>query len=354
VLPFPDTAAVQRYTTLQEALDYAKTLFALNGQIAIELAGSGTLALSGALAVDLPAGTTLELRAADPARPTLLFDGELAISGDASSAFIVNGLVVAASAAMTPATPAPAALIHLPRFRPDGSANLLGTLTLTDCTLVPGWSAAADGTPKFAGTPALIAESQTVAVVANRAILGAVYASPLATVSLTDSILDATGRSVVAYAGLDGKSGGGALSMNGCTVVGKVHAVLLALVSDSIFWSELTVADTWVSSLVADRKQQGCVRFSFLPVDPVVPRRFECVEAALASPQPLFFATRYGAPAYLKLLVSTDDSIRRGADDGGEMGAYHAVLAPQRESDLQIRLREYMPVGLEFGLIYQS
>jgi len=64
--------------------------------------------------------------------------------------------------------------------------------------------------------------------------------------------------------------------------------------------------------------------------------------------------TRYGQPAYLKLMACTDDSIRRGADDGSEMGAYHFVMAPQRESDLQIRLQEYVPVGMEFGIVYQT
>jgi len=36
------------------------------------------------------------------------------------------------------------------------------------------------------------------------------------------------------------------------------------------------------------------------------------------------------------------------------MGVYHSLFAPQRESDLKIRLQEYLPVGLEFGLIYQT
>jgi hypothetical protein len=36
------------------------------------------------------------------------------------------------------------------------------------------------------------------------------------------------------------------------------------------------------------------------------------------------------------------------------MGAYHSLLAPQRESDLKIRMQEYLPVGLEFGLIYEN
>ena len=71
-------------------------------------------------------------------------------------------------------------------------------------------------------------------------------------------------------------------------------------------------------------------------------------------PTPLFIATRYGRPGYLKILAGTDPTIRRGADDGGEMGAFHFLLAPQRESDLAIRLAEYTPVGLGISIIYQS
>ena len=56
----------------------------------------------------------------------------------------------------------------------------------------------------------------------------------------------------------------------------------------------------------------------------------------------------------MKLLTSTPDVVRRGADDGGEMGAFHFVLGPLRESDLRVRMQEYLPVGLEFGIIYQN
>jgi hypothetical protein len=54
------------------------------------------------------------------------------------------------------------------------------------------------------------------------------------------------------------------------------------------------------------------------------------------------------------MLACTDDGIRRGADDGGEMGAFHFVLAPLRESDLTVRLQEYLPVGLDAGIVYQT
>jgi hypothetical protein len=344
------------FATLQDALNFAVGQLATNSQIAVEIAGSEAFAMAGPLNVDLPAGTTFELRSAAGSRATLLLDGELVITGDASSTFVLNGLVLAAGAAMTPASPSPAALTHLPLTRPSGTPNLLGQFGLTHSTLVPGWSVATNGEPNAPAAPAMLVEPEGVSVAVKSSILGAILAAQFTSISLCDSILDATDPANVAYGAPDGISGGGALTLTGCTVVGKVHAGLLSLVSNCIVWGALAATDKapWVSALVADRKQQGCVRFSFLPYRAVTPRRFECVEQALASPQPYFFALRYGQPAYMKLLVSTDDSIRRGASDGGEMGAFHSLLAPQRESDLQIRLQEYLPVGLEAGLIYQN
>ena len=360
VLPFPDTDNPPRYGDLQGAVTQTQTLFALNGAIAIEIASSDTLTLSGALEIDVPAGATLELRAAQGQRPTLLLDGELQISGDAGSAFALNGLVLAASAGMTP--PSSTALLHVPKQRvaPGNGDNLLETLNLTDCTLVPGWSVDASGAPRHADAPVALVELEIVAVTITRSILGAMQVAALATASLSDSIVDATDPTKIAYVDPkgtddpDGTDGGGALTLSGCTLVGKVHARELTLVSDSIFWGALAPVDSWASALLADRRQAGCVRFSFLPIGALTPRKFKCVERALAAPHPLFFSLRYGDPAYLKLLTSTDDTIRRGADDGGEMGAFHFVQAPQRETDLKIRLQEYLPVGLDFGLIYQT
>ncbi len=351
-LPYPDTQSPPRYGDLQAALNFAAGALSSAGSIAIEIAGSASIAVAGDLAVDVPDATTLELRAADGATPTLLLDGEFVVTGGAGSRVVFNGLRIAGGTGMKPGLPSPAALVHLPVTRSGGSANALQTFALTDCTLVPGWSVETNGTPAF-DAPALIVEPVQTNLVAARSILGAIFIAPLATASLTDCILDATDRTSTAYAALDGEAGG-ALTAIGCTIVGKVHATLLSLVSDSIVWASTVTGDGWTSGLVADRKQQGCVRFSFLPVNAVVPRHYECVEQALASVRPLFFSLRYGAPAYAKLLVSTDDAIRRGADDGGEMGVYHWLLAPQRESDLQIRLFEYLPVGLNFGLIYQT
>ncbi len=194
--------------------------------------------------------------------------------------------------------------------------------------------------------------SPTVTVTVATSILGSIRSNALATLAFTSSIIDATASGNVAYAALDNTSGGGALTLNGCTAVGCVHASLLTLVSDSIFWASMNATGT--PGLIADRKQQGCVRFSYLPIGAITPPPYQCVPQTVAGLQPYFVTTRYGQPGYLKLMISTNDAIRRGADDGGEMGAYHYLYAPTRESDLEIRMQEYLPVGLEFGLIYQN
>jgi hypothetical protein len=340
-------------SNLPDALIQALALLP-NGPAAIEISGDATITLSAPFAIDLPQGATLELRAAEGSTPILLLDGEISVTGAPLSACIINGLLIAAGPAMTPASPSPASLVHVPTERPSGAVNQLQQLTLLDCTLVPGWSVGPTGTPISPGAPTLLVEAPDVTIEAERVILGTLYAAPLTTIELQDCIIDATARTLVAYAAPDGASGGGALNAKGCTIIGKVHASLLTLVSDSIIAAALTQGDSWTTGLVADRKQEGCVRFSFLPVKPVIPRHYECVEQALAGPQPLFFSERYGNPAYLKMFVSTDDKIRRGASDGGEMGVYHFVKAPLREDDLNIRLQEYLPVGLITGLINQT
>jgi hypothetical protein len=234
----------------------------------------------------------------------------------------------------------PAALLHAPLTRPDGTPNRLGQLTLTHCTVLPGF--------------ALVAEPSGLQLTAQSSILGTVLTGELVTAGFSDSIVDATSPTEVACAALDGASAGGALSLAGCTVIGKVHTTLLNLVCNSIFWAGLAAADVFPAPLWSDRKQAGCVRFSFLPPNAITPRQFECVEQASFSAQPLFFSLTYGDPGYAKLLDSTPDAVRRGAEDGGEMGAFHFVAAPLRESDLRVRLQEFLPVGMEFGIIYQN
>jgi hypothetical protein len=331
-------------------------LNALAGDGVVEITDSGTYPVPAGLVVDVRAKGHIELRAADGCRPTLVLGAEMKVTGDAGAAFDLNGILLTAN--ITPPNAA-ATLLRAPAQRPNGQSSQLSHFGLTHCTLVPGWALNPTGTAKFAGQPTFIAEPSGLPVVIAKCILGAIRAPELATVAVADSIIDANGKMQVAYAAMNAAAAdqtgpGGALTLQGCTVVGKVHATLLTLASNCIFWSQLAVSDTWPAALWADRKQSGCVRFSCLPPGAVTPRQFECVTDGPGTPGPLFGSLRYGDGAYGKLLSDTDDTIRRGADDGGEMGAFHFVLAPQREIDLRARLQEYLPAGMEFGIFYES
>lgn len=345
-------ASNHNYSTLQEAITYVASQAGTLGKVALEIQSSETYTLpSGALVVDVPDGALMEIRAQDGARPTLIIDGEIQLSGGPLSTLIVNGLLISAASTMTPS--GSEALLTLPAKRPNGEDNELPALEVLHSTLVPGWTLNAYGKPLQKDAPAIVAHTNGGEISIALSIVGPVRAPELVTVIFDSSILDATGREHVAYDALagTGTGGGGPLTLTGCTVVGKVHAKELALVSNSIVWAE---AGSSPSGLIADRQQAGCVRFSFIPVNAITPRQFQCVEQSIAGPAPIFMSFRYGRPDYLKLIASTPDKIRRGADDDGEMGAFHFLLAPLRERDLEIRLEEFTPVGLNTGLIYQT
>lgn len=150
------------------------------------------------------------------------------------------------------------------------------------------------------------------------------------------------------------------------TILGST-AIRTIEASNSIFTGTVT----------AVRRQIGCVRFSSLPLASRVPRRYRCQPTlaleerarALNLPssdelsvaeqtaiqlrvKPLFTALRYGDPAYGQLSQRCAPEIRQGADDEAEMGAFHDLYQPQRETNLRVRLDEYLRFGLEAGIFY--
>jgi hypothetical protein len=160
-----------------------------------------------------------------------------------------------------------------------------------------------------------------------------------------------------------------------------MHTELLKLASNSIFLSRTEDGTTPIRS---ERRQTGCVRFSWLPLEARVPRRYRCqpdleiaerIQAALtksgtntisdaerqaikdavvASVVPAFTSLRYTDPGYCQLRLSVLEQIRTGADDEAEMGAFHDLFQPQRESNIRARLREYLRFGLEAGVFYET
>jgi len=61
---------------------------------------------------------------------------------------------------------------------------------------------------------------------------------------------------------------------------------------------------------------------------------------------------RFGHPASMQLSASCPTAITQGAEDGGEMGAFHLLQQPQRLANLRTALEEYLRVGLEAGAFF--
>jgi len=325
------------FPTVQGALD------SLGGSGLVEITDNGRYAET--LTVAVAADAAIEVRAANGRNPHLALTGPMTVGGAAGSRFSLNGCLVSGAPLQVPAETSP------------GVANELGRLEIAHCTLVPGQSLDGAGEPVTPGAVSLSIEPASVSATISRSITGALRAVPESSVAMTDCIVDATDIQEVAYADVDGAGPGAALTAAASTVIGKIHAREFGTVSNCILLARLESPDTWKAPVWAERKQTGCVRFSFLPFDAIAPRRYRCQPDSADSARrlaPRFTTLRYGQPAYGQLALSTPEEIWRGADDESEMGAFHHLYAPQRDRNLRIRLREYLRVGLEAGLIYES
>ena len=330
------TEVQAQYATIQEALD------ALEGGGAVEIVGSGRYAET--LSISVARNRQLELRAANACRPTLVLGGDLIISGDDSGEVALNGLLMSGGQVRVPA-------------QVNGQPNRLQRLWLRHCTLVPGLTLSRTGAPRQPDAPSLIVESTDTTVEIDHCIVGGLRVVDGVKVRISNSIVDAMADSNVAYAGLDGNAAGGLLRIENSTVIGKVRTLLIKLASNTIFLAQLAVDDTWPAPVIADQRQQGCVRFSYLPLESEVPRRYYCQpksaeQAARVRPQ--FTSLRYGDAGYAQLSQRCAPDIRRGADDEAEVGAFHNLNQPQRETNLRVCLNEYLRFGVEAGIFYAS
>ena len=339
----PATAPVRRVPG--DRADLAQALADLGGAGTVELSGSGRHA--GPARLSVSADGRLELRAASGSRPLLRLGGDLVIDGGDGGEVTLAGLLIEGGRIVVPAAV-------------DGRPNRLQSLRLVDSTLVPGRALTRTGEPAGIAS-SLEVEAPHVSVQIERSIVGAVRVAGESRIALSHSILDGLGPQEVAYAapgaaGTAGTAAGGDLAVESCTVIGKVNAEVLA-VSNSIIHARLAPADAWTVPVRASRRQSGYLRFSYVPVDAQVPPRHACVPRAPAEADalvPRFGSLRYHSAAYAQLHASSPCEIRTGADDSGEMGAYHDRYAPQREAGLWTRLDEYLRFGLEAGVLFAS
>jgi hypothetical protein len=297
----------------------------------------------------------LVIQAEDGKRPTLRFvdaQGDLAnlvISGASGSGadLTLNGLLIEGG-------------IYVER-------DSLGQLRIVNCTLVPGRELNVKGGPREPDRPSVVVESPNsrLGVEIDHSIVGALRL-PAENVDLAvrDSIVDSPtrdrpARRIPAIAESDGGNRPGPpATLERTTVFGAVH------LKELIWASEIAFTDP----IVIQRRQAGCVRFSHVPRYSQTPRRYRCQpdlalegvsdparqDSIRARLTPSFTSVQYGHPAYAQLGLTCAEEISAGAESGSEMGAFSSLKQPQREANLRVRIDEYLPFGLEAGIIYAT
>jgi hypothetical protein len=252
---------------------------------------------------------------------------------------------------------------------PPGQLNLSGlwisgairttgdavSVQLMDCTLVPGLAFKRDGSPVAPAEPSIIANAATTLGL-TRSISGPIAATASGTVRICSSIVDAASRCSIAFAGADLASEGAQLHIEDSTIIGKVWTNLMELASNTIFLARRPRHDPWRAAIWCSRRQSGCLRFCFVPTDSITPKRYRCLpedvslEGAL---DPKFVSLVYGNPSYGLLSGNVPMAIWKGADNGSQMGAYHFLQETEAIRNVQLRLPDFLPFGLEAGIFLE-
>jgi hypothetical protein len=288
--------------------------------------------------ITIPAGSKLVLLAADwpedpdnpgsrrlgriiPRQVRPHIAGSLEVTGTApddapdAGSLVINGLLVEGS--LTVAT------------------GNLGRLTIAHTTLVP--TAGVDSLVVTAGSlPGQSNSSLTVWL--DRTISGRLNVAALSQLDVRDSIIDggpASASGPPAISAGDTRIEGS--TIRGTTALRALHA------SNTIFTEPVQV----------ERRQVGCVRYSYVPPGSLVPRRFRCQPADpgdVGRMVPQFTSLEFGQPGYGQLASGGPSEIASMGEDEGEMGAFRFLAQPDRLTNIRTSLEEYLRLGLEAGV----
>ena len=94
--------------------------------------------------------------------------------------------------------------------------------------------------------------------------------------------------------------------------------------------------------------QHGCFRFSAAndATDKLMPRQYQSHLFAPQIPNHFFTSRRFGDPGFAQLSATASETVSRGAENRGEMGAFNTLLNPIKLDDLNSKVLEFMPFGL--------
>jgi len=256
----------------------------------------------------------------------------------------------------------------------------VNSLELIDCTLDPeGFIPYGPFTP-LPPPPAPIRESvnlrepygfasaveeevfkETPEIVVHRAITGPLNIATGYRLTLTDSIVDAgqgVNETTAAFAirgtAVPPDDWGPPTTVSGVTILGRTRV-------ESITGR----GGIFVHALEARDVQKGCLKFCYFsgerkplpstePADRL-PQNYACVKGLAPDPEESahlqFTSEHSGDPGYAQLTFATDFRVRERGPNDDQMGAYGFLLEAHKWRNLQIRFREFMPVGVRALLI---
>ncbi len=225
----------------------------------------------------------------------------------------------------------------------------LGLLSLSHSTLVPSL-----GLTVSAGDPDR----------SNNGLTVNLYRSLCGPISLD--------ASVIALNAVDSIIGSGPVSASGAPAISAPGSTLNIQTTTVFGTTSGRIVETgnsiFTGIVTAQRRQTGCVRFSYIPPGSQTAQRYHCqpdlaiagvtgpvAQAAIeARVTPQFTSTDFGQPAYAQVSVRCASEITTGAEDGSEMGAFSFLQQPQRRANLLAALDEYLRFGLEAGMIEET
>ena len=139
------------------------------------------------------------------------------------------------------------------------------------------------------------------------------------------------------------QAAGGLARLEYCTVLGLTLIEILQA-SDCIFLGPVKKDHEG-----AEPPRAGCIRFSRIPPEILCAHEPKPILAlgTNTTDEPVFFHTKFKEPCCAVLHPAAPESVRFGAEDGGEMGAYHGQHHVLRVEAVLDKLRDYLPLGIE-------
>ena len=238
----------------------------------------------------------------------------------------------------------------------------LNQLEIIGCTLDPGnyqsihldrqptlMSMLLDESYEFPDAAEQSAFNQDPNVVLQRSIVGPLFIDPGYRLDISDSIIDAgqgvddssSAKFAVSGAGVDpANSWGPPTRVVGVTILGRMRVTSIE-----------GRGGIWAHALEVFDNQKGCIKYSYFSGEALdrLPQSHACVKGTQAKLR--FRSEVFGTPAYCQLAASADFRIRERGPNDDAMGAFGFLMEAHKWSNLRIRFREFMPVGVRPLLI---